>query len=94
MVVLRIEHPITDFETWSAAFARFGGARRRAGVLSHRVLQPVDDPCAVAVDLDFATVEAAEAFRSFLRTAVWAVPENSPGLAGDPRAVVLEDRPG
>ena len=32
MATLHIEHPITDFDTWNAAFARFADARRRAGV--------------------------------------------------------------
>jgi hypothetical protein len=27
MATLRIEHPITDFETWKAAFDRFAEAR-------------------------------------------------------------------
>lgn len=32
MATLHIEHPITDFESWTAAFARFADARRQAGV--------------------------------------------------------------
>lgn len=90
---LHIEHPITDFETWAAAFDQFSGARREAGVRSHRVLRPVDDPCFVVVDLEFDTDEAAVAFRKFLETVVWAVPENAPALAGDPRAIVLRSEP-
>jgi hypothetical protein len=93
MSILHIEHPITDFETWGAAFDRFGDARRDAGVRSHRVLRPVNDPCYVVVDLEFDTDEAALAFREFLQTVIWAVPENAPALAGDPRAVVLRPEP-
>ena len=89
MSILHIEHPITDFETWTAAFERFGDARRNAGVRSHRVHRPIDDACYVVVDLEFDTDEAALAFRDFLQTVVWAVPENAPALAGVPRAVVL-----
>lgn len=89
MFILHIEHPITDFGTWAAAFDRFSNARREAGVRSHRVLRPVDDPCYVMVDLEFDTDDAALAFRQFLQTVVWAVPENAPALAGDPRVVVL-----
>ena len=44
MATLHIEHPITDFGTWTAAFARFADARSRAGVRGQRVLRPVDDP--------------------------------------------------
>ncbi len=89
MSTLRIEHPITDFATWAAAFDRFDDARRDAGVRSHRVLRPVDDPCYVAVDLEFDTDEEALAFRTFLQTVVWANPDNAPALEGDPHAVVL-----
>jgi hypothetical protein len=87
--ILHIEHPITDFATWAAAFDRFSDARRDAGVRSHRVLRPVDDPHYVVVDLEFDTDDAALAFRTFLQTVVWAVPENAPALAGEPKAVVL-----
>lgn len=90
MATLHIEHPITDFETWAAAFNQFATAREAAGVLAERVQRPVDDPCYVVVDLDFDTVEAAEAFHRFLRAAVWAVPENAPALAGTPKATILE----
>ena len=89
MSILHIEHPITDFETWASAFDRFSDARRDAGVRAHHVLRPVDDPRFVVVDLEFDTDQAALAFREFLRTVVWAVPENAPALAGEPHAVVL-----
>jgi hypothetical protein len=89
MPTLRIEHPITDFETWSAAFDRFADARRQAGVHSQRVLRPVDDANYVLVDLEFETTEAAEAFLSFLTATVWATPENSPALAATPQTRIL-----
>ena len=91
MVTLHIEHPITDIETWGNAFARFADARRTAGVRSHRVRRPVDDPHFVVIDLEFDSVEAASKFREFLQTVVWAVPENAPALAGSPETVLLED---
>jgi hypothetical protein len=93
MATLHIEHPVTDFGTWSAAFARFADARSRAGVREQRVRRPVDDPDYVVVDLDFDTVEQAEKFLGFLRTNVWASPQNAPALAGKPQARVLETAP-
>lgn len=91
MPTLRIEHPITDFETWSGAFDQFADARRRAGVRSQRVQRPIDDANYVLVDLDFDTAEAAEAFLGFLTTTVWAIPGNSPALAGTPQTRILTD---
>lgn len=93
MATLHIEHPITDFGTWHAAFARFADARSRAGVREQRVLRPVDDPAYVVVDLDFDTVEQAEKFLGFLRANVWGSTLNAPALAGKPQARVLETAP-
>lgn len=89
MVSLHIEHPITDFQTWADAFATFADARRDAGVQAHRVRRPVSDPRYIFVELDFDSIEAASAFREFLTTVVWAVPENAPALAGTPRTELL-----
>jgi hypothetical protein len=93
MSTLHIEHAITDFGTWATAFDRFSDARRDAGVRSHRVLRPIDDPCYVVVDLEFDADDAAVAFREFLETVVWAVPANAPALASAPKAIVLRAEP-
>jgi hypothetical protein len=90
MATLHIEHPITDFDTWNAAFARFADARRQAGVRHQRIQRPVDDPAYVVVDLDFDTVEEAEKFLGFLHANVWASSENAPALAGKPQTRILQ----
>src|SRR5436190_542951 len=90
MATLHIEHPITDFGTWKAAFDRFAELRERSGVRGHRILQPVDDAHYVVVDLDFQTTGEAEKFLDFLRTTVWSSPENAPALAGAPQTKILE----
>ena len=90
MTTLHIEHAITDFATWRAAFDRFAPARADAGVRGHRILRPVDDEHYVVVDLDFHAPEKAAGFLHFLRETVWATPENSPALVGAPIARILE----
>lgn len=90
MTTLHIEHPITDFAVWTAAFDRFADARRQAGVRAQRVQRPIDDDSYVVLDLDFDGVDSAERFLTFLRTKVWAVTANSPGLAGSPVTRILE----
>jgi hypothetical protein len=90
MATLHIEHPITDLATWLTAFNGFADARQGAGVTSQRIQQPVDDDKYIVVDLEFATVEAANGFKGFLETVVWSSPDLSPGLAGTPRARVQE----
>jgi hypothetical protein len=42
------------------------------------------------VDLDFQSVDEAEKFLDFLRTKVWASPQDAPGLAGTPHTKILE----
>ena len=90
MPTLRIEHPISDFAVWRTAFDRIADQRRAAGALRERVSRPVDDPRYVLIDLDFATREQAERFLGFLQTSVWAIPANSPALAGRPVTRVLD----
>jgi hypothetical protein len=93
MATLHIEHPITDFATWQAAFDRFADHRTRAGVRGQRVAQPVDDDHYVVIDLDFDTVEQAQNFLAFLQTTVWSSASASPALAGGPRTAILETVP-
>jgi hypothetical protein len=90
MATLHIQHPVTDFDTWTAAFGRFAEARTKAGVRAQRVLRPVDDPKFVVIDLDFDNAADAQSFRGFLTTQIWANAENSPGLAGTPETMILE----
>lgn len=89
MTTLRIEHPVTDYDTWRRAFDSFAAARSRAGVQRLRVLRPVDDERYITVDLDFTTVAAAEEFLTFLQTDVWADPGRAPALAGAPQTRIL-----
>lgn len=93
MVTLLIEHEITDLATWTAAFERFADARRNAGVRSHRIAHPLDDPTRIVVELDFDGAERAAEFRDFLREVVWADPTSSPALVGRPVTRLLESVP-
>jgi hypothetical protein len=94
MPTLHIEHAITDLATWLSAFNQFAEVRRQAGVRAERVQQPIDDAGYIVVDLEFATVDEAEAFLGFLRSQVWAIPDNAPALAGTPETMILEEVPG
>lgn len=90
MPTLHIQHAISDFDTWVAAFMRFADARRQAGVRAQRVRRPVDDPNYVVIDLDFDSTDEALAFRRFLETRIWRVQENAPALVGSPETMILE----
>jgi hypothetical protein len=88
---LHIEHPISDLATWLDAFGRFADARRDAGVVEQRIQQPVDDSQYIVVDLEFESMENATKFKDFLEGVIWKSPDLSPGLAGTPRARILEE---
>ncbi len=90
MYTLHIEHSVTAFDAWKTAFDRFAPMRLEAGVRRHHVRRPVDDAHYVLIDLDFDTAHAAEKFLTFLRTEVWASPQNAPALVGTPHAKILE----
>jgi hypothetical protein len=90
MVTLHIEHPITDFDVWKAAFDAFAAQRDSAGVQGHRILRPAGEASYVVVELDFQTRQQAEQFLRFLQTSVWASAATAPALAGTPQTTILE----
>ena len=89
MTILRLEHPITDFELWKRAFDRDPVHRKASGVRSHRIFRPVDDPRYVAVDLEFDSREEAERFEVALGN-LWRSKEAAPALAGTPTVRIVE----
>lgn len=93
MPTLLIEHSVTDFTIWHDAFVRLAARRNEGGVTGERILQPVDDPHYVLIDLDFATLQAAQRFQQFLQTQVWSNPGNSPALEGTPRSRIADTAP-
>jgi len=87
--VLHIEHEIADLGTWLRDFAGRAPAREQAGITEVHVLQAEDDPQHIVELLYFDTADAANNYRTFLREQVWS--SSSPGLAGNPSAIVLEE---
>jgi hypothetical protein len=71
MIVLRIEHPIADFEGWKQAFDSDPAGRVKSGVRRYQILRPLDDPKYVLIDLEFDTVQQAEGLLAAMRT-VWS----------------------
>lgn len=90
MPTLQIEHEITSFTEWKAAFDNFADMRSTAGVRRHSIYQPVDDAHYVVINLEFDTTEAAQAFLKMLRERVWSSRQNAPALVGDPQTRILE----
>lgn len=60
MAILRIQHPIPDYERWKAAFDSDPADRRGSGVIRYWIRRPVSDPHFVMIDLEFASVDDAD----------------------------------
>ena len=72
MYMLRIEHPVPDFDGWKKAFDSDPVGREKSGVHRYRVLRPIDDPNYVMIDLEFDTVSQAEALLAAMRVVLRA----------------------
>lgn len=85
--LLRIEHPVPDFEAWKRAFDSDPLGRQRAGVRRYRILRPFDDPHYVLVDLEFASLAQAQATLQALRQ-LWGQVEGA--VIGKGKARIVE----
>jgi quinol monooxygenase YgiN len=88
--LLQIEHPVSDFDIWKEAFDSFSDFRQQSGVRRYRVLQPIDDPNYVIIELEFDSPSEAEAFLAALRRNVWSSREAAPALRGEPQTRIVE----
>ena len=87
MYVLRIEHPVADFDGWKQAFDSDPVGRERSGVRYYQILKPVDDEHYVMIDLEFDSVSQAEALLSAMRT-VWGRVEGT--IMTNPKARIVD----
>jgi hypothetical protein len=67
MIILRIEHPVPDYNGWKKAFDSDPVSREKSGVRRYQILRPVDNPNYVMIDLEFDTARQAEAMLAVLR---------------------------
>jgi hypothetical protein len=90
MATLQVEHPISDFDVWKKAFDADPVSRKESGVRRYRVFRPLDDPCYVKIDLDFDSLDEAEAFRTALQ-GLWSSGRAAPALAGTPQTRIVAE---
>jgi hypothetical protein len=87
MYILRIEHPVPDFDGWKKAFDSDPVGREKSGVRRYQILRPVDDPHYVMIDLEFDTASQAEALLAAMRV-VWGRVEGT--IMMNPQARIVE----
>lgn len=87
MYVLRIEHPVPNFEGWKQAFESDPVGREASGVRRYQILRAVDNPNYVLIDLEFDTLHQAEALLAGMRN-VWGRVEGT--IMMNPQARIVE----
>jgi hypothetical protein len=83
--ILRIEHPVSDFERWRTAFDADPVGRDTHGVRRYRIMRATEDWNYVLIDLEFDDSRSAEAMLVALRQ-LWARVD----VISDPRATIVE----
>ena len=87
MPTLRIEHAVPDFTGWKKAFDSDPADRKGSGVRRYQVLQSVEDPNYVLIDLEFDSLDVAEKFLAKMRR-VWSGEGQS--VMRNPQARIVE----
>jgi hypothetical protein len=87
MYMLRIEHPVPDFDGWKRAFDSDPVGREKSGVRRYRILRPTDEANHVMIDLEFDSASQAEALLAALRE-VWGRVEGQ--IMMNPQARIVE----
>lgn len=89
MPVLRIDHPVPDYDAWKEAFDADPLGREASGVRRYRVYQSIDDPNHVWIDLVLDGDHEAVALRDRLQQ-LWQRVE-AEGLIGVPTAHIVKE---
>ena len=87
MYILRIEHPVLDYDGWKQAFDSDPVGREKSGVRRYQVLRPIDDANYVMIDLEFDTASQAEALLAAMRV-VWGRVEGK--IMMNPQSRIVE----
>ena len=87
MPILRIEHPVADFDGWKKAFDSDPVNRRQSGVRRYRVLRAMDDPNYMMIDLEFDSKGEAESLLAAMRV-VWSRVAGT--VISNPQARIVE----
>ena len=85
--MMRIEHPVPDYEGWKKSFDSDPVGRKKAGVRRYQILRAVDNPNHVMINLEFDTLGQAEALLTELRK-LWRNVEGK--IMMDPKVQILE----
>lgn len=87
MYMLRIEHAVPNYAGWKQAFDSDPVGRAKSGVRRYQILRPTDNPNYVMIDLEFDTIDQAEALLAAMRV-VWGRVEGT--IMMNPQTQIVE----
>ncbi|HKC36425.1 MAG TPA: hypothetical protein VKB95_10200 [Chitinophagaceae bacterium] len=70
MIVLQIEHPVTDYGSWKKAFDIDPVNRKQSGVKRYRIFRQTDNPNYVIIELEFDKLDEAKNLLAALK-GIW-----------------------
>ncbi len=73
MPILRIQHPVPNYDGWKRAFDNDPMDRKGSGVRRYQVHRTLTTPTLVMIDLEFDTLAAAESMLEKLQR-LWTGP--------------------
>lgn len=88
MHILRIQHAVSDWDSWKKLFDSDPLGRAKSGVSRHLVTRASDDPNLVTIDLEFDNADSA----ANMQTALEGLWERvvADGMLSGPNARILE----
>ena len=87
MYILQIEHAVPNYDGWRNAFENDPIDRKRSGVQQYRISRKLDDKNYVIIELEFDTLNEAEACHSKLRN-LWSRVEGT--VMNNPQSRIIE----
>lgn len=88
MHVLRIQHAVSDWDSWKKVFDSDPLEREKSGVRRHQVTRATGDRNLVMIDLEFDDLGAAESMQTALQGLWGRIAAD--GLISGPSAQILE----
>ena len=79
---------VENYDTFRKTFDGAKEMRKAAGAVGSKVLQSVDDPNEVIIEVEFPTVDAAKAFQASQEL---RATQQRAGLKGPPRMLVVNE---
>ena len=87
MIILQIEHPVADYNSWKKAFDIDPVNRKQSGVKRHRIFRQTDNPNYVIIELEFDKLDEAKKLLAALQ-GIWKQIEGK--IITGPKARIME----